>query len=100
MNPDYMLACGIVWHKTADPEAGLELVEALDSPDLSLRSLARALLVDGDEDSLRLLEGALIAGVVSPEAASGCIADILRIRQDKWKPMEHGKRLWGDSLSC
>jgi len=27
MNPDYMLACGIVWRKTADPEAGWELVK-------------------------------------------------------------------------
>jgi len=100
MNPDYMLACGIVWHKTADPEAGLELVEALESPDLSTRLLARALLIDGDEDSLRLLEGALTAGVVSPEAAGGCIAEILRNRQYKSRGMEPGNRQWRDFFAC
>ena len=30
MNPDYMLASGIVWRKSADPEAGLELVPGWD----------------------------------------------------------------------
>ena len=33
MDFNYMLACGIVWSKTADPDAGWELVEALSSPD-------------------------------------------------------------------
>ena len=69
MNPDYTLACGILWHKTADPEAGWELVESLESPDLNVRALARALLIDGEEDSLRLLESALTTGVVSSETA-------------------------------
>ncbi len=78
MNADYLLACGIVWCKTADPEAGWELVDALESKDCRVRALAHALLVDGGEYSLRLLESALAAGAVSPEAASSCMAEIIR----------------------
>lgn len=78
MNQEYMLACAIVWRKTADPEAGLELVEALESADLRVRALAQAILIDGAESSMSLLEGALVAGVVSPEAAGPCMAEILR----------------------
>ena len=83
MNPDYMLACGIVWRKTADPEAGLELLEGLQSSDLRVRVLAQALLIDGAENSMRLLEAALAAGAVSPEAAGPCMAEILRNGHDK-----------------
>jgi hypothetical protein len=36
VDANYMLACGIVWRKTADPDAGWELVEALASPDPEL----------------------------------------------------------------
>lgn len=100
MNPDYLLACAIVWRKTADAEAGLGLVEGLDSSDPGVRTLSRALLIDDEENSLRLLEGALEAGVVSPEAAGGCIADILRNRQNKWKGVDSERRLWSDSFSC
>ena len=81
MNTDYMLACGIVWAKTGDPEAGWELVEALESDDLRVRALAQALLVDSGEHSMHLLESALAAGAVSPEAAGPCMAEILRSRQ-------------------
>jgi len=35
MDVNYTLACGIVWRKTADPEAGWELVAALKSSDPS-----------------------------------------------------------------
>ena len=100
MNPDYLLACAIVWRKTADAEAGLGLVEGLDAPDPSVRAFSRALLIDDEENSLRLLEGALVAGVVSPEAAGGCIADILRNRQNKWREVTSGRRLQRDSFSC
>ena len=31
MDADYMLACGVVWRKTADPEAGWDLVDGLKS---------------------------------------------------------------------
>jgi hypothetical protein len=83
MNPEYMIACGIVWRKTADPEAGLELVDGLESPDPRVRALAQALLIDGAESSMCLLESALAAGVVSPEAAGRCMAEIFRGGQAK-----------------
>jgi hypothetical protein len=41
MDANYVLACGIVWRKTADPEAGWELAQALESPD-SPPPIARA----------------------------------------------------------
>ena len=100
MNPDYLLACAIVWRTTTDAEAGLELLEGLDSADPNVRALSRALLIDDEDNSLRLLEGALVAGVVSPEAAGGCIADILWNRQNKWKGAGSERRLWSDSFSC
>jgi hypothetical protein len=100
MNPNYLLACAIVWRKTTDAEAGLELLEGLDSPDPNVRVLSRALLMDDEENSLRLLEGALMAGVVSPTAAGECIADILRNRQNKWKGVDSERRPWSDSFSC
>jgi hypothetical protein len=81
MDTDYMLACGIVWQKTADPEAGWELVEALGSPDPRLRLLAQTLLVENGEYSMDLLEGAVANGVVSPQVAGPCMAEILRSRQ-------------------
>jgi hypothetical protein len=81
MDANYMLACGIVWRRTADPEAGWELVEALASPDPRLRLLAQSLLIDNGEDSMDLLEGAVTRGIVSPEAAGPCMAEILRSRR-------------------
>jgi hypothetical protein len=100
MNPDYLLACAIVWRKSADPEAGLELLEALDSPDPNMRALSRALLADGEEHSMCLLEGALAAGLVSPEAAGDCIAEILRKGHGKCKGTGSAKRLWRESFIC
>ena len=83
MNPDYMLACGIVWRKTPDPEAGWELVEGLESGDPQLRLLAQTLLVESGEDSMGLLESAVAAGAVNPDAVGPCMAEILRIRYAK-----------------
>lgn len=100
MNPDYMLACGIVWRKTADPEAGLELVEGLESPDLKVRALAQALLIDGAENSMRLLESALAAGVVSPEAAGPCMAEILRNGHDKRTGRRPTREVLHDASLC
>ncbi|MGC2195624.1 MAG: hypothetical protein WA628_13175 [Terriglobales bacterium] len=100
MNPDYMLACGVVWRKTADPEAGLELVEGLESPDLRVRALAHALLIDGAENSMRLLESALTAGVVSPEAAGPCMAEILRSSQAKQTGGGPTRQVWSDVSLC
>ena len=78
MDANYMLACGIVWRKTADPEEGWELVEALESPDPRLRLLAQNLLVENGEDSMDLLVSAVTSGIISPEVAGPCMAEILQ----------------------
>ena len=83
MNADYMLACGVVWRKSADPEAGWELLEGLESRDPALRVLAHTLLVESGDNSIGLLESALAAGVVNPDVAGPCMAEILRIRYAK-----------------
>ncbi|MGA9966574.1 MAG: hypothetical protein WBQ10_15360 [Terriglobales bacterium] len=83
MDIDHVLACGIVWRKTADPEAGWELIEGLESKDPQLRLLAQTLLVESGDISIGLLENALAAGVVNPDIAVKCMADILRIRRAK-----------------
>jgi hypothetical protein len=100
MNPDYILACGIVWRKTADSEAGLELLEALDSPDLGVRAMARVLLIDGKEDSMRLLENGLASGVVSPETAGECMVEILRNRQLDPPGKDSGEWSWTGPSLC
>jgi hypothetical protein len=78
MDHSSILACAIVWRKTADPEAGWSLVAALDSPDPSIRSFVEAVLADGSEESLALLEAAVEAGVLSPERAAPCISQLLQ----------------------
>ncbi len=83
MNADYMLACGIVWRKDADPEAGWELLEGLKCTDPDVRSLAQRLLLENAEESMHLLESALTSGEVSPEIAGPCIAEILRTQLTK-----------------
>jgi hypothetical protein len=77
MDAEYTIACGIVWHKTVD-RAGWELVDALRSPDPYIRLLAQDLLASGGEESMRLLEDAIGMELVSPQAASACMAQILR----------------------
>jgi hypothetical protein len=83
MNTDYMLACGVVWRRTADPEAGWDLVDGLKSRDPEVRVLAQTLLIESGERSMGLLESALTVGIVGPEVAGPCIAEILRVRQPK-----------------
>jgi hypothetical protein len=83
MNTDYMLACGVVWRRTGDPEAGWDLVDGLKSGDPEVRVLAQTLLVENGENSMGLLESALAVGIVDPEVAGPCMAEILRIRQTK-----------------
>ncbi|MBZ5720316.1 MAG: hypothetical protein LAO03_08030 [Acidobacteriia bacterium] len=78
MDADYMLACGIVWRKTADPEAGWDLVEALASADPELRRLARDMLAQRRDNAMALLEDAVGAGVITPEAAGPCMVQLLR----------------------
>jgi hypothetical protein len=83
MNADYVLACGVVWGKTADPEAGWDLVDGLKSRDPEVRLLAQTLLVESGESSMGLLESALVVGIVDPDVAGPCMAEILRIRYAK-----------------
>jgi len=80
MNTDYMLACGVVWRRTGDPEAGWDLVDGLKSRDPEVRVLAQTLLIESGESSMGLLESALAVGIVDPEVAGPCMAEILRIR--------------------
>lgn len=100
MNPDYIRACGIVWRKTANLEAGFELVQGLECRDLRVRALAQALLIDGAENSMRLLESALTVGVVSPEAAGPCMAEILRSSHAKQTWEGPTGRGWSDVSLC
>ncbi len=83
MNTDYMLACGVVWRRTADPEAGWDLVDGLKSRDPEVRVLAQTLLVESGESSMGLLESALAVGIVDPDVAGPCMTEILRTRYAK-----------------
>lgn len=78
MDANYMLACGIVWRKTADPDAGWGLVEALASPDPELRQFARDMLVERRDNAMTLLEDAISAGVLTPEVAGPFMVELLR----------------------
>ena len=75
---DYMLACGVVWRRTADPEAGWDLVDGLKSRDPEVRVLAQTFLVESGESSMGLLESALAAGNRRPDVAGPCMAEILQ----------------------
>lgn len=83
MDANYVLACGIVWYKTADAEAGSELVEALQSPDPCVRRLAQTLLAEAGEQSMGLLESALTNGDLCTQLAGPCMAEILRSLQGR-----------------
>ena len=100
MEASYVLACGIVWRKTSDPEAGWELVEALESADRRLRSLAQALLVESGEPSMDLLENAVAAGKISPQVAAPCMAEILRCGHARQTNEESLKQHLGDVWLC
>ena len=81
MNTEYMLACGVVWRRTADPEAGWGLVDGLKSQDPEVRMLAQTLLSEGGENAMGLLESALAVGIVDPDVAGPCMAEILRTKR-------------------
>ncbi len=83
MEAVYMLACGVVWRKTADPEAGWDLVDGLNSSDPEVRLLAQTFLVESGETSMGLLESALALGIVDPDVAGPCMAEIFRSRHAK-----------------
>lgn len=100
MNANYILACGIVWRKTADPEAGWELVEALQFSDPSLRMIAQSFLVEAGKDSMDLLEGAVARGVLSPDVAGPCMAEILRSGQARQIRKHANPQHLGDVFLC
>jgi hypothetical protein len=105
MDETFIIACGVVWRKTADPEAGWSLVAALDSPDPSIRSLAEAMLAAGADDSLALLEAAVEAGVLSPEKAAPCISQLLQT-EGCWTTFQaettlaSGRDCWDEDKPC
>jgi HEAT repeat protein len=86
--------------KTGDPEAGWELIEALESVDPSVRAIARLLLVDKGADSLLLLEDALVTGAINPATASECMAEIMRNRQVPQAARQITSRHLFDVLLC
>ena len=67
--------------KTADPVAGAELVDGLQSEDQEVRLLAQTLLAESGEASMSLLESAVSTGALNPELAGPCMAEILRTRK-------------------
>ena len=77
MDANYVLACWIVWYKTAAADAGWELIDALRSPDPCVRLLAQTLLAEAGEESMRLLESAVMSGVLGSQIAVPCMAEIL-----------------------
>ncbi len=100
MDANYVLACGIVWSKNADLEAGWELVEALESPDPRLRLLAQSFLLENGEDSMDLLESAVARGSISPEAAGPSMAEILRSARVRQTGGRTAKRRLVDASLC
>ena len=90
MEADYVVACGIIWRKTADPVAGWELVEALGSDDQEIRLLAQSILTECGEASMNLLESAVATGMVKPDFAGPCMTAILRSqnRMEGWDTNE------------
>ena len=77
VNAAYLLACGIVWKKRGDEDAGQELVVALACPDPELRYIAQRLLVSAGPISLPLLEYSISAGTLAPTDASSCMLELL-----------------------
>ena len=90
MKADYIVACGVAWRKTADPVAGWELVEGLQSEDQEVSLLAQTLLAESGEASMSLLESAVVTGAINPERAGPCMAAILRSqnRLEDWVTCE------------
>lgn len=90
MSAEYMFACAIVWQKTADDEAGWELIHGLESDDPEVRMFSHMFLVRGGERAMSLLEDALREGVVAPDSAAPCMAEILSIGGKRTMPSPTG----------
>jgi len=80
MDATYLLACGIVWHRCADEEAGGELVRALGDPDPDVRFLAQELLLAAGPPSMALLEEAISSGTLGADDAAPCMLALLADR--------------------
>lgn len=91
MSAEYMFACGIVWQKTADDEAGWELIQGLESDDPEVRLYSHMFLVKGGGRAMSLLEDALREGVLTPESAAPCMAEILLIGGNQTMPSPAGE---------
>ena len=79
-NEEYIVACGVVWQREFDREAGEELTRALADTDLQLRLLAGELLLCGGDRSLQLLEVAIQDGTLTPMDAAPCMAALVARR--------------------
>ncbi len=82
MNPEYIVACGRAWRNMADPAAGSELLEALQSEDQDPSLIAEAVLAECGEAAMSLLETAVESGAVNLERAGPCMAAILRYQNE------------------
>jgi len=78
MDSIYLVACGVVWRKTRDPEAGLELIEGLRASNPVLRSVAESMLVHAGAASIELIEQALASGALCPNDAVFCMVELIR----------------------
>jgi hypothetical protein len=89
MDLDYLLVCGIIWRETGDCVAGWELINGLNSRDPRLRQVAKESLVECGKPSMNLLESAFATGIVTPESAGACIAELFRAQsKDDWTNWE------------
>lgn len=72
MDATYIFLCGIVWARSGEEAAGLELIRATSSSVPELRGLARAMLRQASDRSRQLIGKALSQGQMSAVQASLC----------------------------
>jgi hypothetical protein len=64
-----MIASGLLWNSTGDPDAGSELLTALCEEDSEFSLLAEHMLAEGGKRSLKLIFDALESGTISASEA-------------------------------
>jgi hypothetical protein len=72
MDATYIFLCGIVWARSQEEAAALELIRATASPVPELRVLARVMLQQGEDHSRQLIGEALSQGQMSAVQANLC----------------------------
>jgi hypothetical protein len=72
MDATYIFLCGVVWARSQEEAAGLELIRATGCPVPELRVLARAMLRQAGTHSSQLIGNALSQGQMSAVQASLC----------------------------